>query len=232
MVRRAASLGSAGLRPEARAERARLFRRAARALAGAGAGEAPSAFFVPGRIEVLGKHTDYCGGRSLLCALEQGFSFVSRSRTDRFVRVFEAGSGDVAECELSPTLEPRRRHWSNYPATVARRVSRNFPQAATGVDIAFASDLPSASGMSSSSALTIGTFLAIAEANHLDETPEFHCEIPGPEALAGYLATIENGRSFGSLVGDQGVGTFGGSEDHTAILCCQPGILSQYRFAP
>ena len=44
-----------------------------------------------------------------------------------------------------------------------------------------------------------------------------------PEILAGYLATIENGQSFGSLAGDRGVGTFGGSEDHTAICCCRAG---------
>ena len=52
------------------------------------------------------------------------------------------------------------------------------------------------------------------------------------EDLAGYLGTIENGQSFGSLIGGKGVGTFGGSQDHTAILCCQPGQLSQYSFCP
>ena len=40
-------------------------------------------WFVPGRIEVLGKHTDYAGGRSLLCAVEKGFSIVSRPRADQ-----------------------------------------------------------------------------------------------------------------------------------------------------
>ena len=43
----------------------------------------------------------------------------------------------------------------------------------------------------------------------------------------GFAAT-----AFGALAGDKGVGTFGGSEDHTAILCCRPATLSQYRFAP
>ena len=53
-----------------------------------------------------------------------------------------------------------------------------------------------------------------------------------PTDLAGYLGTVENGRTFGPLAGDTGVGTFGGSEDHTAILCCRASTLSQYRFAP
>jgi len=43
---------------------------------------------------------------------------------------------------------------------------------------------------------------------------------------------VENGSSFGALVGDSGVGTQGGSEDHTAMLCARAGALVQYAFAP
>jgi galactokinase len=86
--------------------------------------------------------------------------------------------------------------------------------------------------MSSSSAFMIGVFLALAEVNHLGATTAYRAGISSAEALAAYLATVENGRSFGALAGDSGVGTFGGSEDHTAILCCRPATLSQYRFAP
>ena len=53
-----------------------------------------------------------------------------------------------------------------------------------------------------------------------------------PEDLAGYLGCIENGQTYKSLTGDGGVGTFGGSEDHTAILTSQPGHLKQYSFCP
>ena len=52
------------------------------------------------------------------------------------------------------------------------------------------------------------------------------------EQLAEYLGTIENGQSFGELAGERGVGTFGGSEDHTAILCASAGNLAQYAFCP
>ena len=143
-----------------------------------------------------------------------------------------ADTGDRAELALSPDLQPVLGHWSNYPATVLRRVARNFPGAAAGADIAFASDLPPASGMSSSSAFMVAVFLAVAAINELDRTDDYRAAISRPTDLAGYLGTIENGRTFGPLAGDQGVGTFGGSEDHTAILCCRPATLSQYRFAP
>jgi len=190
------------------------------------------AFFVPGRIEVLGKHTDYAGGRSLLCTVEQGFCLVGRPRRDGRVTVTSAEAGDRAEWQWGPDVLPLVGHWSNYPATVLRRIARNFPDAETGADIAFASDLPPASGMSSSSAFMIGIFLVLAEINGLAGSGVYRSAITGPESLAGYLATIENGRSFGRLAGDRGVGTFGGSEDHTAILCCSASTISQYRFGP
>jgi len=116
--------------------------------------------------------------------------------------------------------------------TVARRLTRNFPGATRGTQIALASDLPPAAGMSSSSALMVGVFFALADANDLWQHGSFLAELNEPLNLAGYLATIENGQSYGPLVGDRGVGTFGGSEDHTAILCAQPGFIRQYAYCP
>ena len=78
----------------------------------------------------------------------------------------------------------------------------------------------------------VSVFLALAGVNGLDGDEAYRREIATPEDLAGYLATIENGQSFGALTGDGGVGTFGGSEDHTAMLCCRAGQLSQYAFCP
>jgi galactokinase len=86
--------------------------------------------------------------------------------------------------------------------------------------------------MSSSSAFMVGVFLAIAALNDLERTETYRAAIGQLTDLAGYLGTVENGRTFGPLAGDLGVGTFGGSEDHTAILCCRASTLSQYRFAP
>jgi galactokinase len=189
-------------------------------------------YFVPGRLEVLGKHTDYAGGRSLLCAVERGIWFTVAPRADARLRIVDAGRGREAELAIAPDLAGKPGHWSNYPTTVARRMARNFSGALTGADIAFASDLPSAAGMSSSSALVVGFFTALAEVNALERRPEYAANLPRLEDLAGYLGTIENGQSFGSLDGDRGVGTAGGSEDHTAILCCRTDQLSQYAFCP
>ena len=184
-------------------------------------------FWVPGRIEVLGKHTDYCGGRSLLAASSRGFMFGVSPRTDLIVRVKDAVSGEMVDSRLHPDVTPQLGHWSNYPETVFRRLARNFVGDLKGADIVFASDLPPAAGMSSSSALMVGFYLVMNAVNRLTERAEFKANIQTAEDLAGYLGTLENGQTFGTLVGDKGVGTFGGSEDHTAIMNCQVGNVKE-----
>jgi galactokinase len=219
-------------RPEAQ-QKGELFERAARALhSPSAADESLAAFYVPGRIEVLGKHTDYAGGRSLLCAVELGFCLVARKREDALVNVINART--QARCALALDLEPSpgEQHWCNYPSVAMRRLARNFPFARRGADIAFVSDLPAASGMSSSSALIVAVFLALADINAIRECDAYRREIHCREDFAGYLGSVENGQSFGALTGDRGVGTFGGSEDHTAILCSRAGELRQYSFCP
>jgi hypothetical protein len=92
-------------------------RRGARAVVG----------FVPGRVEVLGRHTDYAGGRSLVCAIERGFLFVAAPREDREVSMREVGRPFApARFSLGGGAQPRRGDWTAYPVTMARRLARDF----------------------------------------------------------------------------------------------------------
>ncbi|KKN86399.1 hypothetical protein LCGC14_0269530 [marine sediment metagenome] len=227
-------LAAAGFSAGAAAMRAELFVASAETLKRRGIDDdaVVLARFVPGRIEVLGKHTDYAGGRSLLATVERGFCMVAAPRDDRTVWFADARLGEEVTFRIDPDLQPTVGHWSNYPMTVARRIARNFLGRLHGAEMAVASDLPIASGMSSSSALMVTVFLTLADINGLADRPEYAANIHSPEDLAGYLGTVENGQTFGSLAGDAGVGTFGGSEDHTAMLCCRAGHLSQYSFCP
>lgn len=188
--------------------------------------------WVPGRIEVLGKHTDYAGGRSLLATVERGFCVRVAIRTDARIRAVDVRNGETFDTALDANARGAMGTWSNYVATVARRLARNFPHARRGVDLAFSSDLPIAAGLSSSSALMIAVFVALAKSNDLRSSEEFRRAIFSREELASYLGTVENGESFRSLEGDAGVGTFGGSQDHTAIMCGEAGEIVQYSFAP
>ena len=191
-----------------------------------------AACFVPGRLELFGKHTDYAGGRSIIGAIERGICLVASRRMDAQIRIVDAARGSSVEFSLNASIEPRRGQLSNFPMTVARRLARDFPEMRTGADILFASDLPRASGMSSSSAMVIAFLFVLARANSLENTERWRQFLQTREHLASYAASIESGAGFRSFSEDAGVGTHGGSEDHIGILCSRAGFLQQYSFCP
>lgn len=187
-------------------------------------------WFVPGRLEVLGKHTDYAGGRSLLAAVDRG---VTVELSDGDVGIEVMSTALPGELRLSPGVAPDLPpgHWGHYVQSVVDRLLLNFGDlrpARLTVD----STLPLASGMSSSSALVVATALALIDHNGLRGRDAWGANITSDIHLAEYLATMENGLTFGTLVGRRGVGTFGGSEDHTGMLCCREGMLTEFTFCP
>jgi galactokinase len=201
-------------------------------------GDTPQyAWWVPGRLEVFGKHTDYAGGRALVAAAPRGFAVVASARSDAVVRVVDARRGTSLELAASPPAAAAARSerltgWRHYVDVAARRLAKNFPRQEIGADIVLASDLPPASGMSSSSALLIAIAEALGRIGGIAKTQEWKMNIRSPLDLAGYYACIENGRSFGALRGDDGVGTHGGSEDHAAILNGLPDRVLGFAFVP
>ena len=192
-------------------------------------------WFVPGRVEVLGKHTDYAGGRSLLIASEQGVTASATDAPDGAVpgtvtARSTAAEGDVHLVAGQPSGLPAG-HWGNYVQATIDRLTLNFGTLKPAV-IEVDSTLPLASGMSSSSALVVSVALALADHNDLWSSPLWAKNIVDRVDMAAYLATIENGLGFKELPGAKGVGTFGGSQDHTAMLNCHSGKLDVFRFAP
>jgi galactokinase len=243
MLMDAAHFRDHGFEPDDAASRAALMQVAVDVFRRGRSGAPAWAWFVPGRIEVFGKHTDYAGGRSLVAAVPRGFAIVAAPTDDGIVHVEDARyGGHVAIAVESdadrsvdlngPNGERREaRGWHRYVAVVARRLARNFPGARLGAHIVIASDLPRAAGVSSSSALVVGLATALIERGELERRPEWR-GLDRLEALAGYLGAVENGLTFGPLASASGVGTHGGSEDHTAILACQPGMLSAFAYVP
>ena len=129
-------------------------------------------WIVPGRIEVLGKHVDYAGGRSLLCAVGRGIVLVARARNDRTLIVRDALRREALSLPFG--LEPQGSlPWAVYPRTVVHRLLRNFGDALRGADVAIASNLPPAAGVSSSSALVVGLTIAMSSLSHLSALPQW-----------------------------------------------------------
>ncbi len=189
-------------------------------------------WWVPGRIEVLGKHTDYAGGNVLVCAVDRGVTAEALPCPGNAVIALSDGFADPVILQAGVDANLPAGHWGRYLQTVVNRLDRNFGPL-RGANLSFTSDLPMASGMSSSSALVVAAALALVDMNGFRETELWRAEL-GDDRLrwASYLAAVENGRSFGSLAGHEGVGTLGGSEDHTAMLCGQSGELGWFGFAP
>jgi galactokinase len=188
--------------------------------------------WVPGRIEVFGKHTDYAGGRSLLTAVERGVCARVAPRSDAVVSVCNPDTKLAFVTHLHPEVAGYEGEWENYVITTVRRFARDFPNARRGADVAFVSDLPIASGVSSSTALMVTVFLALVHANNLDATDVWHRAFPTRVHLAAYLGAVENGGVFGAFDGDAGVGTLGGNQDQTAILCASAGHVLDFTWMP
>jgi galactokinase len=190
-------------------------------------------YYVSGRIEFLGKHTDYCGGNSIVSAIDKGFIVkVSLNKTNKF-KLINEDTKEVVEFDLDGSLVNSDIIWSKYPQSVIERISKNFTsKKLVGCDLLFRSDLPQAAGLSSSSAFIVATFVAISKVNNFPEFSEYRQNINSSEDLANYLGCIENGQNFADLKGENGVGTFGGSQDQTAIICCKTDYLSQFSFCP
>ena len=187
-------------------------------------------WFVPGRLEVFGKHTDYAGGNSLLAAVDRGIT-IDLEDAERHITASTTASPGELVLRDGETLDLPAGHWGGYVAAVVQRLRLNFGDvrpARLRVD----SDLPLASGMSSSSALVVALALSLIDHNNLRDTPQWRENIHDDVDLAGYMACFENGMTFGTLEGVRGVGTFGGSEDHTSMLCCRADHLTQFRFCP
>jgi galactokinase len=189
------------------------------------------AWWVPGRLEVFGKHTDYAGGRTLVCCVPRGFAVVASARDDGIVRVVDAWRGERHTVALAGG-EASYSGWRQYVQVTAGRLARNFPTRDFGADVVVASDLPRASGMSSSSALVVSIATALGRLAAIQKDPTWRNTIRSGLDTASYYACIENGRSFASLSGDAGVGTHGGSEDHTAMIEGRAHHVSAFAFVP
>lgn len=190
------------------------------------------AIWVPGRIEVLGKHTDYAGGASLLATVERGFSVIVLPWEKREVVVLDVASGEMVYMDKCGRVKKDAPAWSIYPQATMQRLVGNFGLMGKGGIIAFKSDLPVASGMSSSSAFIIAIYYALQFLSDFSASNLYRSSINGPTQLADYMGHIENGQTYGALEGDRGVGTFGGSQDHAAILCAQARHVLHVTFDP
>ena len=127
------------------------------------AGGAPRLFFAPGRVNLIGEHTDYNGGHVFPCALTLGTYCAARLRSDRALRLFSLNFPDagVVETEIDRSEPLPGGCWANYPLGVIRAFTRAGHAQERGMDLAFFGDIPAGSGLSSSAAIEVLTGTAL-----------------------------------------------------------------------
>ena len=122
-------------------------------------GGAPRLFFAPGRVNLIGEHTDYNGGHVFPCALSLGTWCAARLRDDRQLRMYSVNFPDagIVETDLDRTVPLPGRCWANYPLGVVRAFLKAGCVLDRGLDLVFGGDIPFGSGLSSSAALEVLT---------------------------------------------------------------------------
>lgn len=114
-------------------------------------------FFSPGRVNLIGEHTDYNGGHVFPCALTIGTYGAVRKRADRKLRLYSmnfSGTGiwETSLDELTPCPEDR---WTNYPKGVLWALQEKGYKVPFGFDLLVYGNIPNGSGLSSSASLEV-----------------------------------------------------------------------------
>lgn len=125
-------------------------------------GSRPRLFSAPGRVNLIGEHTDYNDGFVFPAAINRRTLVAAAVRSDRKVRVHSVEEGETLEFDLDAEPSAKENSWLNYVEGVARILEMRDVEL-RGADLMVQSDIPSGAGLSSSAALEIGAGLALVE---------------------------------------------------------------------
>lgn len=130
-----------------------------------GSEEAPKAFFAPGRVNLIGEHTDYNGGHVFPCALTIGTYGLIRRRDDRTIRFYSMNFDDmgIVTTSLDDLVPSEAAGWTNYPKGVMWTFEKRGFHLPSGADILIYGDIPAGSGLSSSASLEVLTGLMLRD---------------------------------------------------------------------
>lgn len=126
-------------------------------------GEEPMLFFAPGRVNLIGEHTDYNGGFVFPCAIQYGTHLLIRRTVDDLIKLASNNETQKTTIPVTNPLPKQAERWFNYPLGVIQQFyEMGIPL--SGMELLFYGDIPVNAGLSSSASIEIVTAFAL---NHL-----------------------------------------------------------------
>ena len=128
-------------------------------------------YFAPGRVNLIGEHTDYNGGHVFPCALTLGTYGLARKRDDRKLRFYSVNFSrlGVLESSLDDLIPSDQAGWTNYPKGVMWAFEKRGIKLEYGVDFLIYGNIPNGSGLSSSASLEVLTGLMLKDMFGVEE---------------------------------------------------------------
>ena len=127
-------------------------------------------FFSPGRVNLIGEHTDYNGGFVFPCALDFGTYAVIKKREDKIFRMYSKNFENlgIIEFNLDSLVYDKKDDWANYPKGVVKTfLDRNY-EIDRGFDVLFFGNIPNGAGLSSSASIEVLTAVILKDLFKLD----------------------------------------------------------------
>lgn len=132
--------------------------------------EAESKFFSPGRVNLIGEHTDYNGGHVFPCAIHKGTYALVKKRDDKKFRMYSENFENLGIIEflLDNLVNEKKHKWVNYPKGVVKMFIEAGYKIDSGFDVLFYGNIPNGSGLSSSASIEIVTSIILKDLYNLD----------------------------------------------------------------
>lgn len=135
--------------------------------------DAEQQFFAPGRVNLIGEHTDYNGGNVFPCAIDKGTYGLVSKRTDRTFRMYSENFADlgVMEFTLDELVNDKKHDWANYPKGVIKMFVEEGFKIDSGFDFLVSGNIPNGAGLSSSASIEMLTGIVLKDLFHLSIDP-------------------------------------------------------------
>ena len=187
-----------------------------------GEGEIRS-YFAPGRVNLIGEHTDYNGGHVFPCALTLGTYGTVRDRKDRKLRFYSVNFEKlgVIETSLDELVPDPKANWTNYPKGVMWAFEKRGYRLTHGMDILIYGNIPNGSGLSSSASLEVLTGVMLKDTFGFDQLSMVDIALIGQDSENNF-----NGCNCGIM--DQFASVMG-KKDHAIFLDTN---TLHYEYAP